>query len=93
MTKRKIRKLRKRIEKFEPYIVQRSWNFIGDFDGADCIKIMADSYIHAVKRYIKRKERQNKEMSDLRGCWCNETTRIDARLKVTNKKGFKKYYF
>lgn len=92
MTKRKIRKLRKRIAKFEPYLVWRSWGLFGDFSGRDCVKIMADSHSHAVERYVRRKERQMKEMSDLRQCWFNETTRMFARVKVANKKGEKKYY-
>ena len=94
MTKRQIRKLRERIAKFDAYIVQESWGLFGEFSRCcEYRKVMAESHSHAVERYVKIEERQRKEKSELRDCWCYETTWRFARVKVTNKKGEKKYYF
>lgn len=97
MKAKTIRKLRKKISSFDEYIVMESFSLFGSF-GSDLefgTKVLADSPGMALRKYVKMRERECKEVSELHGHWrwIFETTATWARVRVYNiRTGWKTYY-
>lgn len=92
MGARRIKKLRKRISNFKPYVVYETaiGHLFGGYSEYGKI-IMADSFEFARKRFVRYDERRYKERSEYRYCNC-ETERRWGKLLIVDEKGYKKFY-
>lgn len=92
MKARSIKKLRKRISNFKPYLIRETsfGALFGEYSN-NGRTIMADSFELAREKFVRYEERRYKERSQYRDCYF-ETERKWGRLLIVDEKGNKKFY-
>lgn len=91
MKARHIRKLRKRLQEYQTYIVIPATS-MGCFDKKYSYIVKAGWYIHAIERYMKYYWRKHKEKSRYYRDTYHEVTSSGGVLCVISEKGYKRYY-
>ena len=91
MKARHIRKLRKRLQEYQTYIVIPATG-MGCFDKKYSYIVKAGGFIHAVERYMKYYYRKNKEKSPYYSETYGEIRSSLAVICVIDEKGYKRYY-
>lgn len=92
MKARHIRKLRKRLQEYQTYIVIPSTGIIFPFNKKYGYKVKASGCIHAIERYMKYYWRKHKEKSRYYRDTYHEVTSSGGVLCVISEKGYKRYY-
>ena len=93
MKARHIRKIRKRVDKFDTYEIHESIGMFGTpyHDTTEAI-VKADSVTMAMRRFFRYYERRYKRYHDDRTTCPSETTREWGRFEVVNTRtGFHHY--
>jgi len=92
LSARSIARLRKRISKFEVFIVSETSSLFGDFFGTKEHAIFAQCEHDAILKYMKKYRRNRKKRSNNERDFYYETSEMWGHIKVVNKDGFKKFY-
>lgn len=92
LSARSIARLRKRISKFEVFIVSETSSLFGDFFGSKEHIITAQYEQEAINRYMKKYRRNRKKRSNNERDFYYETSEMWGHIKVVDKNGFKKFY-
>lgn len=92
MKARQIRKLRKRLQEYQTYMVIPANGYMFPFDKKRAYKVKACGYIHAIERYMKYYWRKHKERNRYDRNIYHEATSTYGVLCVIDEKGYKRYY-
>lgn len=91
MKARHIRKLRKRLQEYQTYIVIPATS-MGCFDKKYSYIVKSGGFIHAIERYMKYYYRKNKEKSPYYSVIYDEIRASLSVICVIDEKGYKRYY-
>ena len=92
MKSRHIRKLRKRLQEYQTYIVITSSGAIFPFNEKHGYKVKASGCIHAIERYMKYYWRKHKFRNKYYRDIYHEVYYDSGNLCVINQKNYKRYY-
>jgi acyl-coenzyme A synthetase/AMP-(fatty) acid ligase len=92
MKARHIRKLRKRLQEYQTYMVIPSTGIFYEFKKENAYVVKASGCIHAIERYMKHYWRKHKRRSEYYRGLYHERSYVCSNLCVIDEKGYKRYY-